>query len=118
MVIDKKHHEENGKHIIFFGLEGLIKLGESAHFLFSALHRLPIQETVVFDLSKIDYIDSTGIGELVGGLANQVSDGRRLRLIGPPERVLKLFKILRMRPVVFESRFEAIATLCGDAPAN
>src|SRR4030095_8878198 len=49
-------------------LEGVIKLGESAEFLSGTLERSLAEESghVLIDFSAINYIDSTGIGELVG----------------------------------------------------
>src|SRR6266516_873279 len=48
---------------------------------------------VVVDLTKVDFIDSTGLGVLVGALRRlRVVDGE-LRLVCPQEKLLKLFRI-------------------------
>ena len=66
VIVEKKHLDN----FTILYVEGLIKLGESAEFFSSALENVLKNEStnVIIDFTKIDYIDSTGIGELVGYL--------------------------------------------------
>lgn len=48
---------------------------------------------LVVDLSEVTFLDSTGLGVLVGRLRQMRMQGGRLRLIGPAERVVKVFAI-------------------------
>jgi len=60
------------------------------------LHTLfPFQEavradkgaTLIVDLTKVSYVDSVGIGALVGAYVSRQRDGRKLALVGVGERV-------------------------------
>ncbi len=58
---------------------------------------------LVVDLSAVTFIDSTGLGVLVGRLRMMLTQGGQLRLVGPTERVLKVFTITgvdRLFPIV------------------
>jgi anti-sigma B factor antagonist len=79
-------------------LEGVIKLGESAEFLSQTLERSLAEESghVLIDFSSINYIDSTGIGELVGYLGRFRETGRKLILINPSDRIRKLLHVARL----------------------
>ena len=48
---------------------------------------------MLVDLGKINYIDSTGIGELVGYLVRFQDQKRKLILIRPSERVVRLLEV-------------------------
>ena len=64
MIVEKRH--VNG--FTLLNVEGVIKLGESAQFFAQTLERALADDRghVIVDFSKINFIDSTGIGELVG----------------------------------------------------
>ena len=48
---------------------------------------------VVVDMTWVDFIDSTGLGVLIGGLKRIRSHGGELRLVIDDPRVLKVFDI-------------------------
>jgi len=93
-------------------VEGAIKLGESADFFSRALENVLKQETshVVIDFSGINYIDSTGIGELIGYLSKFSGEHRQVALVNPSERILKLLKAVRLESLfkVFADEDEAV----------
>ncbi len=99
------------------GIEGVIQLGESARRLSEHLQGLLDggAEKVILDLSRIDYVDSTGLGELVGYLQRFSEQGRRLVLLNPRTRILNLLKLTRLDEVfpIFEDRAGAIEALGG-----
>ena len=66
MIVEKRRIEDS----TLLNVEGVIKLGESAQFFAQALERALEEDdgNVLVDFSRINYIDSTGIGELVGYL--------------------------------------------------
>lgn len=79
-------------------VEGVIKLGESAEFFAQTLDRALANDAghVLVDFSKINYIDSTGIGELVGYLGRFRDASRKLILVNPSERIKKLLQVARL----------------------
>ena len=91
MIVEKKHLDN----FTILYVEGLIKLGESAEFFSSALENVLKNDStnVIIDFTKIDYIDSTGIGELVGYLGRFRSRKRELILVNPSERIRKLLQV-------------------------
>jgi len=59
----------------------------SNFFQFQALVRASTSPTLILDLAQVPYIDSAGIGALVGAYVNHQKDGRRLALVGVTQRV-------------------------------
>ncbi len=76
-------------------VEGVVKLGQSAQFLAEAFKRALSEDVghVLVDLEKINYMDSTGIGELVGYLVRFQDQKRKLILIRPSEKILRLLEV-------------------------
>ena len=87
---------------IVLEITGEVKLGESAvrlsAELASALSDSAV-EGVVLDLENINYLDSTGLGELVGYLGRFQDSGKRLRLVKPNQTVVKLLQLTRLDEV-------------------
>jgi len=96
-------------------LEGVITLGESAKAFSAYLERLLDEgvPTVLIDLSGINHVDSTGLGELVGYLQRFTEEGRRLALLRPHRRIVNLLRLTRLDEIfpIFEDRDGAIADL-------
>lgn len=55
---------------------------------------------VVVDLSAVEFLDSSGVGALVGAAAALRDAGGSLRLACPPPRVQKVFRISRLAEVI------------------
>ena len=94
MIVDKRKMEG----MTLVTVEGIIKLGQSAEFLAQTLKRVLANDEghVLLDLSKINYIDSTGIGELVGYLGRFRTADRKLILVNPSERIRKLLAVAQL----------------------
>ena len=54
---------------------------------------------LVVDLSGVEYLDSTGLGVLVGGLKRVRAHEGSLRLVCNQERILKIFRITGLTKV-------------------
>lgn len=69
-------------------------------------------ETVVLDLHKVDFIDSSGLGAIVATMKH-LAPSRSLVLAGLTPTVEKVFKLTRMDSVfrVFSSLDDALAAI-------
>ena len=94
MIVEKRRIEDS----TLLNVEGVIKLGESAQFFAQALERALEEDegNVLVDFSRINYIDSTGIGELVGYLGRFRDRNHKLILINPSDRIRKLLAIAQL----------------------
>jgi anti-sigma B factor antagonist len=94
MIVEKQHKDG----FTLLNVEGVIKLGESAQFLAQTLERTLSDDRghVIIDFSGINFIDSTGIGELVGYLGRFRNAKRELILVNPADRIRKLLQVARL----------------------
>jgi anti-sigma B factor antagonist len=104
--------------IIVLDITGEVKLGESAERLSEELSKLLTDqavEGVVLDLENINYMDSTGLGELVGYLSRFQDSGKRLKLVNPNQTILKLLQLTRLDLVfkVYPSEEKALEDMLG-----
>jgi anti-sigma B factor antagonist len=72
---------------------------------------------VVVDLSRVEFLDSTGLGVLVGGLKRQRAVDGSLGLVCSHERLLKIFRITALDRVfsLYESVEAATSATGADA---
>ena len=54
---------------------------------------------LVVDMENVDFLDSTGLGVLVGGLKRVRAHDGSLRLVCTQERILKIFRITGLTKV-------------------
>jgi anti-sigma B factor antagonist len=104
--------------IIVLEITGEVKLGESAERLSEELSKLLTDqavEGVILDLENINYMDSTGLGELVGYLSRFQDSGKRLKLVNPNQTVIKLLQLTRLDLVfkVYPSEEKALEDMLG-----
>lgn len=78
--------------------EKLVELVGEGH------HRL------IVDMTKVDFLDSTGLGVLVGGLKRVRAHDGTLSLVCDQERILKIFRITGLTKVfpIHDSLDEAL----------
>jgi anti-sigma B factor antagonist len=65
-------------------------------FEFQALVRASTASILILDLGRVPYIDSAGIGALVGAYVNHQKEGRDLALVGVTERVRNAMQVTRV----------------------
>jgi anti-sigma B factor antagonist len=68
----------------------------SNFFEFQSLVRANTARRLILDLSQVPYIDSAGIGALVGAYVNHQKDGRSLALVGVNKRVRDALTVTRV----------------------
>jgi anti-anti-sigma factor len=109
--------------VTLLDIQGVIKLGESAREFSSYLEKVLQDETgpVVINFEGINYMDSTGLGELIGYLQKFEDRQRKMVLVKPSHRIIALLKITKLDTVfkIFDSREDALRFLGGaDAALN
>src|ERR1700686_167667 len=68
----------------------------TSFFEFQSLVREDKSPTLVLDFSGVPYIDSAGIGALVGAYVSRQKDGRGLMLVGVTPRVRTALKVTKV----------------------
>ncbi len=65
---------------------------------------------IIVDMTKVEFLDSTGLGVLVGGLKRVRSHDGSLSLVCNQERILKIFRITGLTKVfpIYDSLDEAL----------
>ena len=66
---------------------------------------------IIINLSKLEYLDSTGLGVLIGGLKRLREAGGNLALVGPGMRILRIFEITGLNKIfdIYATEEEATA---------
>jgi anti-sigma B factor antagonist len=83
---------DNGQRLLI--LSGRVTI--SNFFDFQSLVRGNTARHLILDLSGVPYIDSAGIGALVGAYVNHQKDGRSLALVGVSQRVRDALAVTRV----------------------
>ena len=80
---------------------GRITLGEGSSALRDALRELvgKNQKKILLNLGEVNYIDSSGIGELVSGFTTVTNSGGQLKLLNLNKRVKDLLQITKLYTV-------------------
>jgi anti-sigma B factor antagonist len=98
--------------VVILDIYGAISMGESKDKFVNKMDSLLSQQesNVLLNLSGINYVDSTGIGELVGYMSKFTQNNRHLKILKPHDRVKKLLNITKLDTVfeIFEDEEEAV----------
>lgn len=99
-------------------MRGRLTLGEGASLLREALrHAVNHNSRVLIDLAEVTYIDSTGLGELVGGYVSARNRGAEVKLLNLQSRIKDLLQVTKLLTVFdcFENRDVAVASFAVGA---
>src|SRR5207245_9163928 len=79
-------------------LSGRIVLGEGSAGLRDLLRKLVSEgiKKILWNLRNVDYIDSSGLGELVSAFTSMRSQGGELKLLNLTKRVRSLLQITKL----------------------
>jgi anti-sigma B factor antagonist len=96
----RKRQTESGATLV--ELEGMLVMGQESGTVESAIERLVKdgKKKVILDLAKVSYVDSSGIGILVGCLGHCKRSGSVMRLIGVQDHLLRIMQIARVDQVL------------------
>lgn len=88
--------------ITVFVISGRLGLGNTLYSIESAIRKLIDEGSrkLVIDLAGLDYIDSAGIGMLIGCNGHMEQNGGRVRIAGARGVVQKSFQIARIGAIV------------------
>ncbi len=107
-----QEREVNG--VVILELSGKIMGGPDAALLNEKLHELVEQgkKKVVADLSGVQFINSSGLGILIGGLTTMRNNGGDLKLARAADRVKTLLSVSNLESVfqIFDDLDAAIAS--------
>ena len=93
-------------------VSGRITLGDGSALLRKMIRGLLAEGRmhIVLNLGDVDYIDSSGIGELVSGFATVKNHGGELKLLNLNRRVRDLLQLTKLY-TVFDVHTEEVAAL-------
>lgn len=82
-------------------LSGKIKLGEGSSILRDAVKELlrKDQKKILLNLANINYIDSSGVGELVAAFTSVRRQGGELKLLRLTQKVTDILQITKLYTV-------------------
>jgi anti-sigma B factor antagonist len=115
--------------VTILDLTGRLSLGEAVAF--GPGSGLVLKETVrelakkgkknlLLNLTGITYVDSSGVGQLVGAMTSARGQGITLKLLRPNKQVLDLLKLSKLDTVfeIFEDEPTAVASFSRGAAAG
>jgi anti-sigma B factor antagonist len=85
---------DSGKGFRILRLKGPILV--SNLFEFQAMVRSNTSPGLILDLTDVPYIDSAGVGALVGAYVKHQKDGRSLGLVGASDRIRNTLRITQV----------------------
>ena len=109
MSLDLSTRQSDGVAIVDF--RGRITLGEGSITVRNTVHDLLAkgQKSILLNLGDVNYIDSSGIGELVSAFTTAKKQGGELKLLNLTKRVHDLLQITKLYTVFDVKDDEAIA---------
>jgi anti-sigma B factor antagonist len=101
--IDDQPGTQPGERIL--RLQGALVM--STMFEFQAMVRADTSRSLIIDFTNVPYVDSAGIGALVGAYVTRQNSGRVLALVGVSERIHNALKVTRVEQ--FFRFFESVS---------
>ena len=87
--------------VVILDLEGRITLGEAATSLRQSVKDLLMkgERRVIMNLDKVQYVDSAGLGELVGIYVTVRNQGGEVKMAGVNPKILGLMQVTKLHTV-------------------
>ena len=111
---------ESNDHAAVIHCSGEIKAGDDAHHFRAVIAGWLRQRSLVtVDLSKVKYMDSSGLGELISCYTAIQRMSGRVKLLSPNHRLQNLLVITKLITVfeIFDTESAAIASFAPDLSA-
>lgn len=117
MSLSAKSRETSG--VTILDLEGRITLGEPTGLLRESVKNLLAagHKNILLNLGQVSYIDSAGLGELVGCSTTVRNAGGRLKLMQLQKKISDLMQITKLHTVfeVIDDEAKAVASYSAAA---
>ncbi len=115
--------------VTILDLTGRLSLGEAVAFgpgsgliLSDTVKELAKKgkKNILLNLAGVSYVDSSGVGQLVGAMTSARNQGIGLKLLRPNTKVLELLKMSKLDTVfdIFEDEATAVASFHRGAAAG
>lgn len=105
--------------VVVLDLKGRITLGEGDQLLKDKVNSLVNQgrKRIVLNLAGVPYIDSAGLGEIVGSYTTVSRQGGSLKLLNLTKKITDLLAITKLLTVfeTFDSEDEAVRSFSASA---
>ena len=99
-------------HVSILDIDGRIVLGDEIHTLRDAVRNLVKQgkKKIILNLANVDYIDSSGVGELVGSFTTVRNAGGELKLMNLTQKVHDVLHVTKLYTVfdIKDDEFHAV----------
>lgn len=99
-------------HVSILDIDGRIVLGDEIHQLRDAVRDLIKQgkKKIILNLANVDYIDSSGVGELVGSFTTVRNVGGELKLLNLTQKVEDVLHVTKLYTVfdIKDDEFHAV----------
>jgi anti-sigma B factor antagonist len=110
MTVQIRTRQVNG--VTIMSCSGTITLGESTSRFRNTLRELLKEGSrkLLLDLGEVTYLDSTGIGELVGAYTSAHNVQAQIKLARLPKKIYDLLQITKLVTVfeIFDDEAEAV----------
>jgi anti-sigma B factor antagonist len=99
-------------HVTIVDINGRITLGDETGKLRDTIHQLIAadKKKIVLNLAQVDYIDSSGVGELVSSYTTVRNSGGELKLLSLSKKVSDILQVTKLYTVfdIKEDEFNAV----------
>ncbi|MGO8794672.1 MAG: STAS domain-containing protein [Candidatus Sulfotelmatobacter sp.] len=99
-------------HVTIVDIHGRITLGDETGQLRDTIRNLLVadKKKIVLNLTHVDYIDSSGVGELVSSFTTVRNAGGELKLLGLSAKVRDILQVTKLYTVfdIKEDEFTAV----------
>ena len=106
--------ERQAGDVTIVDLEGKVTIGEGSVALRTTIRRLlgEGKSKILLNLAGVGYIDSSGIGELVGSYTTVTNRGGKLKLLHLPAKLNELLHVTQLITVfeVYDNESDAVAS--------
>ena len=111
--------ERSAGDVIVLDLKGKMTLGEGDELLKDKINSLLQQgrKKVILNLDGVPYIDSAGLGQIVGGYTTLARQGGTLKLLNLTKRITDLLSITKLLTVfeTYDNEADAVRSFASSA---